>query len=252
MAAIGHPCPFEWNIEFPAPVKITGKNIEDFANRFNDAVRKQTKDKIPKAIIYEEKPDSATKIPGDSPFAKEMDMLIQRYSEVTSPLIKKGVHEYGGGTMEIEFPANFPVACLLLTAGSGAITYDETKEGLKITIHRELECRAYHVSSGFLEIVKEYETEKRIPEGKDPVSYVFATHSGMMWALHNLPDPAKEYVEEPILSGVTLYLPGRKVVLAIETKDKHEEITKSMRESHYLESTNEEKSGGQPPSPGKE
>lgn len=61
---LGHPCPFGWNIEFSEPVKISGRNIEEFAKQFNEVVRKQTKEKIPKAIIYSEKPDSFIKVPG--------------------------------------------------------------------------------------------------------------------------------------------------------------------------------------------
>jgi hypothetical protein len=39
----------------------------------------------------------------------------------------------------------------------------------------------------------------------------------------------------PIVKGVTLYLPDKRVILAIETKDKHEEMTKIMRERKFLE-----------------
>lgn len=230
-----HPCPFDWNIEFSEGVNISGKNLEDFAKKFNEAVGKQTKGKIPKAIIYTVKPDSFAKVPASSPFASEMETLMKRYSEVTAPLIKKGVFEYGGAPKEINFPANFPVACILSSPNSGAVNYEETKDGLKITIHRELECRAYNVSPKFLEIAKDYQRGEKIPAGGDHVSYFFARFSMMMWAFHTMPDPAKEAVEEPILSGVTLYLPEKRVILAIETKEKHEEILKSMQERGYLE-----------------
>ena len=76
---------------------------------------------------------------------------------------------------------------------------------------------------------------EQIPEGGDPVSLFFAGFSEMIWAFHTIPDPAKDSVEVPILAGVTLYLPEKRVILAIETKGKHEEITKSMKERHYLE-----------------
>jgi hypothetical protein len=238
LSVSAHPCPFDWNIEFSEGVNISGKNFEDFANKFNEAVSKQTKGKIPKAIIYTVKPDSFAKIPASSPFATEMETLIKRYSEVTAPLIKKGVFEYGGAPKEMEFPANFPVACILSSPNSGAVNYEETKDGLKITIHRELECRAYLVSPKFLKIAKEMESRYQIPAGGDYVSYFFARFSEMMWAFHTIPDPAKDAVEEPILTGVTLYLPEKGVILAIETKVKHEETIKSMQERGYLESSN--------------
>lgn len=241
LSVSAHPCPFDWNIEFSKAVKISGRNIEDFAKQFNDAARKQTKGKIPNAIIYAVKPDSFTKVPSDSPFAKEMDVLIRRYSEVTAPLIKKGVSEYGGSPQDVEFPKNFPVACILaaqFSCNRDAKNYEEAKEGLKITIHRELECRAYHVSAKFLEIAKEWQSGEQIPAGGDTVSYFFARCSEMMWAFHAIPDPTKDSVEEPILAGVTLYLPEKRVILAIETKNEHEKITKNMQESHYLENPN--------------
>jgi len=62
----------------------------------------------------------------------------------------------------------------------------------------------------------------------------------MMWAFHTHPDPEKDPLEHPILPGVTLYLPEKGVVLAIETKDKHEEITKNMQERHYLKNPSPE------------
>jgi hypothetical protein len=236
LSVSAHPCPFDWNIEFSEGVNISGENIEDFANKFNEAVSKQTKEKIPKAIIYTVKPDSFAKVPVSSPFASEMDTLIKRYSEVTAPLIKKGVFEYGGAPKRIEFPANFPVACILSSPNTGAVNYEETKDGLKITIHRELECRAYHVSPKFLEVAKDMQSRWQIPAGSDHVSYFFARMSEMMWAFHTMPDPDKDAVEEPILSGVTLYIPEKRVILAIETKEKHEEIIKNMLERGYLES----------------
>lgn len=246
LSVSAHPCPFDWNVEFSEEVNISAKSIKDFADQFNEAVSKQTKGKIPKAIIYAVKPDSFTKVPADSPFAKEMNALIQRYSEVTAPLIEKGVFEYGGAPMDMEFPAKFPVACILSSPNEGAVNYEETKDGLKITIHRELECRAYHVSPKFLEIAKDYQRGEQVPAGGDYVSYFFARFSMMMWALHTIPDPAKDAVEDPfrandavevpILSGVTLYLPEKRVILAIETKEKHEETIKSMQERGYLES----------------
>lgn len=236
LSVSAHPCPFDWNIEFSEAVKVSGKNIKDFADHFNEAVSKQTKGKVLKGIIYAVKPDSFTKVPADSPFAKEMDVLIHRYSEVTAPLIEKGVFEYGGAPMDKDFAANFPVACILSSPNVGAVNYEETKDGLKITIHRELECRAYHVSPKFLEIAKDYQRGEQIPAGGDYVSYFFARFSMMMWEFHTIPDPAKDAVEEPILSGVTLYLPEKRVILAIETKEKHEETTKSMQERGYLES----------------
>ena len=226
-------------LSFRRKIKISAKSIQDFADQFNEAVSKQTKGKVPKAIIHAVRPDSFTKVPADSPFAKEMDALIQRYSEVTEPLIKKGVFEYGGAPMTMEFPANFPVACILSSPNVGAVNYEETKDGLKITIHRELECRAYHVSPKFLESAKDYQRGEQIPAGGDYVSYLFARFSMMMWAFHAIPDPAKDAVEEPILSAVTLYLPEKGVILAIETKEKHEEtLGKSMQERGYLESPN--------------
>ena len=235
LSVVAHPCPFDWNIEFLEPVKISGKNLEEFTKRFNEAVGKQTKGKIPKAIVYSVKPDSFTHVPSDSPFVKEMEMLIQRYSEVTAPLIKKGVSEYGGAAMDVDFPASFPVACILASPNVGAVNYEEAKEGLKITIHRELECRAYHVSAKFLEEAKEMQLGEQIPEEGDPVSLFFARFSEMNWAFHTDSEPAQDSVEVPILAGVTAYLPEKRVILVIETRAKHEEITKNMKERRYLE-----------------
>ncbi len=56
----------------------------------------------------------------------------------------------------------------------------------------------------------------------------------MTWAYHTYPDPEKDPVEHSVLDGVTLYLPEKKVVLAIETKEMHGEMTKVMDERGYL------------------
>ncbi len=236
LSVSAHPCPFDWNIEFTEAVKISGRNVEDFAKQFNDAAKKQTKGKIPNAIIYAVKPDSFTKVPSESPFSKEMDLLIQRYSAVTAPLIKKGVSEYGGSPLVVDFPENFPVACILeaLFSSGNAMHYEEAKEGLKITIHRELECRAYHVSAKFLETVSQWQRENRIAAGVQPESYIFASFSGMTWAFDSFSDSANDYVQESFLDGVAFYISEKKVILAIETKDKHEEMTKVMTERGLL------------------
>jgi hypothetical protein len=249
-----HPCPYDWNIEFSQTTKIEGKTLADFAKQFNDAVRKQTNGKVKKAIVYEEKPDTFTKVPGKSPFSEQMDTLIRHYAEVTAPLITKGVSEYGGTPTSAEFPANFPVACLLAATLGREIGYDETKEGAMVTIHRELECRAYKLSDNFLKRVGEDEREGRVPQGCKPVPYTFARYSGMKWEL-NVFDEQKVMRAESIVNGVTLYLPDRKVIIAIETNRGHGELTKSMKERGYLEELNQTSSqahqqGTQPTSPG--
>ncbi len=86
-----HPCPFDWNIKFSKRTEIRGKNISDFANQFNEAVRVETKGKIKKAIVIKSLPDTFTKVPENSAFSEDMDTLIRRYAQVTAPLIKKGV-----------------------------------------------------------------------------------------------------------------------------------------------------------------
>jgi len=230
-----HPCPFDWNIEFAVDTEIKGDSINDFVAKFNEAAKKETKGKITKAIIYDQKPDTFRKVPEDSPFSKEMDTLFRRYGEVTAPLIKKGLHDYGTAPIAVTFPAKFPVACLLAAQFSGGATnYEEKKEGALVTRRREvLECRAYKVNVSFLEAAEEWHREDRIPAGMEVVSYVFAFFSGMTRSFY-IPGVEQGPDGTLIVEGVTHYLPDKKVVLAIETKDKHEEMTKVMTERGYL------------------
>lgn len=232
-----HPCPFDWNIEFATDTEIKGTSLGDFIAKFNEAAKKETKGGITKAIIYNAKPDTFRKIPENSPFSTEMDALLQRYVEVTAPLVKKGLHDSGTAPIAVSFPAKIPVACLLAAEFYGEATnYEETKEGARVTRRREvLECRSYHVSERFLETVSEWRREDRIPVGAEAAPYIFASFSGMTWTFHTFPDPEKDSVEESILGGVTRYLPENKVVLAIETKEKHEEMAKVMFERRFLE-----------------
>lgn len=229
-----HPCPFDWNIEFANDTEIKGTSLSDFVAKFNEAVKKETKSGITRAIIYDAKPDSFRKVPEDSPFSKEMDALFQRYIKVMAPLIKKGVGE--SAPIAISFPAKFPVACLLAAEfDGGATNYEETKEGARVTRRREvLECRSYQVSAKFLELVSECQREDRIAAGVQPPSDVFASVSGMTWAFETISDSAQDYVQESFIEGVTLYIPEQRVILAIETKDKHEEMTKVMTERGFL------------------
>ena len=244
---IAHPCPFDWNIEFASDTEIKGTSLSDFVAKFNEAVTKETKTGITRAIIYDTKPDTFRKIPEDSPYSKEMDALFQRYVEVKVPLIKKGFGE--SSPIEISFPAKFPVACLLLAQFNGyggATNYEETKEGARVTRRREiLECRAYQVSAKFLETVSEWQREDRIAVGVQPASYIFASFSGMTWAFDTFSDSAQDYVQESFLDGVTLYIPEKKVILAIETKGKHEEMTKVMTERGLLSTPVQDGSGSQ-------
>lgn len=231
-----HPCPFDWNIEFANDTEIKGSSLSDFVVKFNEAVTKETKSGITRAVIYDAKPDTFKKVPEDSPYSKEMDALFKRYVEVMEPLMKKGFGE--SAPIALTFPAKFPVACLLSThfnGYGGATNYEESKEGARVTRRREiLECRAYQVSAKFLETVSEYKLEERIEAGVEPASYVFASFSGMTWAFDIYSESAQDYVQESFLDGVTLYIPEKKVVLAIETKEKHEEIKKVMAERGLL------------------
>ena len=232
-----HPCPYNWNIEFSRDTEIKGKDLSDFVAKFNEAAKKETKGKITQAILMDPKPDSFLKVPEDSPYSAEMDLLIKRYSEASAPLIKKGLLEYGTAPITVRFPAKFPVACLLAaTFDTGVTVFDETEEGARVTRSRaELECHAYHVNAKFLETAKEWLNEDRIPKGEEAAAYIFASFSGMTWAFYTLPDPEKDFVENSILKGVTLYLPAKGIVLAIETKAKHEEMYKTLLERQFLQ-----------------
>lgn len=209
--------------------------MADFAQKLNDAVRKETNGRIKKTFFFENKPNSFTKVPENSVFAPQMDTLIKKYGEVTAPFIAKGVHEYGTTPVSSEFPANFPIACVLARPSSPESNYEETQDGAILTLHHDFQCRAYKINAKFLETVKEWQREDRIPEGEEPVPYLFAQLSGMMHEFVTLPDPAKDIVVDSIIAGVTLYIPEDRVVLAIETKNKHEEMTKNMQERLFLE-----------------
>ncbi len=226
-----HPCPFDWNIEFANDTEIKGASLSDFVAKFNEAVKKETKGGIARTIIYDAKPDTFRKVPEDSPFSKEMDVLFQRYVKVMAPLMKKGLGE--STPIAISFPSKFPVACLLaaqFSGGYGGLTnYEEAKQGARVTRRREvLECRSYQVSAKFLGTVSEYQREDRIVAGVQPASYVFASFSGMTWAFDIYSDSAQDYVQESFIDGVTHYIPEKRVILAIETKEKHEEMAKVM------------------------
>ena len=229
-----HPCPFDWNIGFANDTEIKGADLSDFVVNFNEAAKKETKGRIARAIIYDAKSDTLRKVPQDSPFAKEMDELFRRYAEVMEPLRKKGLGD--AAPIAIGFPAKFPVACLLSAQFHGGWTdYEETKEGARVTRRRAvLECRAYHLSDKFLETVREWQREDRIPAGEQPESYIFAEFSGMDWAFDTDSEAALDFVQEPFIDGVTRFIPGKRVVLAIETKEKHEEMAKEMAERGLL------------------
>jgi hypothetical protein len=234
-ALVAHPCPHDWNIHFAEDTEIKGDSLADFVAKFNEAVKKESKDKVGKAIILDLRPTTIRKVPEDSPFSKEMDDLIKRYPEV---LRIKGFPEFGSSPIALEFPAKFPVACLLaVTFSAGVMGYEETEAGAVVTDPRaDLECRAYEVSDLLLEKAEEWRREGHVPEGT-PLPYIFARFSEMTWAYYIDPDPEnplEDAVEHSVLEGVTLYIPGKKVVLAIETKEKHAEMTKAMGERGYL------------------
>ncbi len=238
-----HPCPFDWNIEFANDTEIKGTSLSDFVAKFNEAVKKETKGGIARAIIYDAKPDTFRKVPEDSPFSKEMDGLFRRYVEVMVPLMKNGLGD--SAPIAISFPAKIPVACLLACQFHDGVTnYKETKEGARVTRRREvLECRSYQVNAKFLDTVSEYQREDRLAAGVQPACYIFAAFSEMTWAFYTYSDSAQDYVEVSFLDGVTLYIPEKKVILAIETKDKHEEMTKVMTERGLLSAPSKGGSG---------
>lgn len=232
-ALVAHPCPHDWNIHFAEDTEIKGANLADFVEKFNEAAKAESKGKIGKAIILDLRPTTIRKVPEGSPFSGEMDGLIVRYPEVLS---KKGFPEFGASPVAVEFPAKFPVACILAAIlRGGTMGYDETEAGAVVRdLRAYLECRAYEVSDLLLEKAEEWRREERIPEGAPPLPYIFARFSGMTWAYYTYPDPEKDPVEHSVLEGVTLYLPEKKVVLAIERKEMHKEMTKVMWERGYL------------------
>ncbi len=232
-----HPCPHDWNIFFKEETEIQATSLSDFVTKFNEAVSKETEGKIPKAIIYEPKPDTFLKVPADSPFAKDMDVLIQSYIKVTDPLKEKGFREFGTAPMHVSFTAKFHVACFLaMEFHEPFTTYVEIKEGAKVTLCRsELECRSYKVSDKFLVNVAEWVREGRIPAGEQAAASLFASYSEMTWAFYTQPDPEKDVVEHSILEGVAHYLPEKKIMLVIDTKAKHEQITKGMLDREFIE-----------------
>jgi hypothetical protein len=240
LLAPAHPCPFDWNIEFSKPVAIHGTTMADFAQKLNEAVNKETNGRVKTTFIFISKPDSFAKVPENSPFARQMDTLIQRYAEITA---QKPNSAYGTAPEDVEFPANVPIACVLDRTSPN---YKETKEGAILTLgHNDFQCRAYKINSKFLDYVKE-QREDPIPKGVQPVPYLFARISGMMGAFYSLP-----IKEQSIIDGVTLYIPEERVVLVIETKTNHEKMTKIMQEKHLLEIPSPEASDKNKQSPNK-
>jgi len=230
-----HPCPYDWNIEFAKKTEIRGDNITDFATKLNAAVLKEADKKIKRTIVVEMKPDTFTKIPDKSPFAKQMGILIQSYTQTTAPLIEKGARQYGTAPIEAKFPAKFPIACILsLTLPVDGISYTEKKDGAHVTVHRDLECHAYKLSEKFLKTAQENQKSGGVPRDCDPITYTFARYSGMRWKFYVF-DKEKELQAKSIIEGILLYLPNEKVILAIETKRGHSDLNKAMKERGYLD-----------------
>jgi len=234
--APAHPCPYDWNIEFSKPTTIEGKNLVKFVEKFNEAARKETNGKIDTAIVLDPDPKPIKKIPGDSPYAKQMDGLIRRYREAIAPLIKKGVSDYGTAPIRIDFPAHFPVACLLLAQFDGP-NYKETQQGAILSLPRaHLQCRAYKLGDAFFSRVEELRDSEIVPEGTDPAAYFFASWNGMQcsFLIHDAPENPHEV---SILEAVTIFLPTERVMLAIETPERHKKMAKTLAKRGYLQGT---------------
>lgn len=236
LLAGAHPCPYDWNIEFANATEVKGTSVLDFAEKFNQAVSKETEGRIQKAILVDWQPDTFKKVPENSPFAEQMDELIHRYTTFMAPLIEKGIPAYGTVPITIKFPAKFPVACLLdAEFAKGSINYEETAKGLIVSRSRHLlECRVYPLSEKFFDAVADNQREGRTPAGNDAASYDFARFSDMTWSFTQR-DPADSsgWSEVSMLNAVTLYLPKDKVMLAIETREKHEEMAKNLADRGF-------------------
>lgn len=230
-----HPCPYDWNVEFEKTTTIRGESYAEFAKLFNEAVSKETKGVVKKAIVLESKADSLTKVPEDSEFAGQMDVLFRRYKKRTDPLIAKGVWQYGAAPLEIEFPGRFPVACLLSGRFEGrAMRSVEAEEGLMVTIQRRLECRAYRLSESFLRVLEEEKRADVNPAMSEAAQRLFAQYGGVMCEM-TVQAGLEKSERVSILNGVTLHIPERRVMLVLESEIGHERLIRVMGGRGYIE-----------------
>lgn len=236
LLACAHSCPYDWNIRFSKQNTFRATNLVDFAEQFNAAVREETKGAVTNAIVVDLKAATFRRQPEESPFAEQMNDLIQRHFEITAPLIEKGAEGYDLGPVAEVFPSKFPVACILsgIIAAKG-MGYNETKDGAIVTRrHHKFECHAYRISNALLELVAERQRAGKIHRDFKPIPVVFAQESGMKWTLM-VPSGPRSASGEFILDAVTDYLPQEKVMLVIETPKGHERLVETLKEKKYWE-----------------
>lgn len=232
---LGHGCPYEWNVSLPYGLKFRGTPLTNAIDAINLAVRKTTKNKIPRAVILDPNSHTIAKVTSDSTIASGMDLLIQRYHKEMAPLFAKGFMGHESFRVTDDYPPNMPLACqvesIAVSAGMG---YKETKDGLVlIPWWKALECRAYKFKAGYLE------PAEGAPRAGQPGSYFssirdfFARESGMTRFVM-VPDGPQTVGHgsagsQSVLDAVTLYMPDKKLMLIIETPEGHKKVEENLK-----------------------
>lgn len=231
---VHHQLPYKWDSYVQRDLEFEMEPMSNVIKAVNDAISETSGGQVPEAIKLDATPTRIVKVNSDQTLNEHMDQLIAEFRENEKEMLRKGARGFESTPYTGVIHGNHSLGCTLVMMGSDGLQWKPKEDALHVCrFPSEMECRAYRVNDVLIRTTEDWIAKGRTHAEPDwdPVCFVFVKMAKMQsWSIM-VPSGPHSASGEFRLNKVTKHLPDMKVILALDTPERHEAAEEHLRQN---------------------
>ncbi len=230
-----HQLPYKWDSYVQRDLEFEMAPMSNVIKAINAAICEASEGEVPEAIKLDTTPTRITKVNSDPTLDQQMDQLIADFRENEKEMERKGAWGFESKPYTGRVDGDHSLGCTLVMMGSDGLQWEPKEDALHVSRSpREMECRVYGVGDELIRTTEDWIAKGRTHAEPDwdPVCFVFVKMAKMRsWSIM-VPSGPHSASGEFRLNKVTKYLPDRKVILALDTPERHKKAEELLKQEN--------------------
>jgi hypothetical protein len=200
--------------------------------KVNAVIREVGSNAVPEAIKLDTTPTEVVKVGSDPSVDPYMNQLIADFRENEKEMSRRGAEGFENTPFTGSLDGHHSLWCTLAGPGNGGLHWEAKEDALHVSrLPRVMECRAYRVTDGLLERMRQQRSKGEYKVDAEPLvsALIYETdiHS---WSIM-VPEGPNAWSGEFRYDKVFKYVPSLNVILALTTPEEHAVAEKRLKAS---------------------
>jgi hypothetical protein len=202
--------------------------------RINEAVAQTSRGAVTQTVRLDTTPTRIVKVNCPPECEAQADQLIALFRVHEEEMNRRGANGFEGAPCTGTVQSHHSIGCsLMMLADDSGLSYEEKADGVHLArMPRIIECRAYRITNGLVERMKEQRSKGEYKVDAEPLVSALIYETGIhSWSIM-LPDGPNSWKGEFRYDKVFKLIPERNIILALATPEEHVEAEKRLKTSH--------------------